>query len=226
MIPPAIRDRAIAAGLRLIAVTDHNSSENVSAVQTACEPDICVLGGMEITSAEEIHLIAICPDRDALAELQRSVYDHLPGRNDPERFGDQYIVDEDGYIVETNDHLLAGATDLDLDGVIRLVRSHDGVVIASHVDRMSFSIVSQLGFIPPGLDIDAVELSKLAGPEHYLEGSYSYPIVMGSDAHEPDQIGSASIVVSGVSPTYADISSALSSTGEYPNHRSVTVVRN
>ena len=186
----------MAAGLDLIVITDHNSSENVSAVRAACEPDVHVLGGMEITSSEDIHIIAICPDRDALAELQNEVYRHLPGTNDPDLFGEQYIVDEEGFIVDSNNHLLAGATDLEIEALILLVRKHNGLVIASHVDRMSYSVTSQLGFIPPGFDIDAVELSALAGREHFSDEAYRYPRVMGSDAHEPDQIGSAWISIS------------------------------
>ena len=226
MIPPAIRDGAIAAGLELIAVTDHNSTENVLAVQAACEPDVRVLGGMEITSSEEIHMIAICPDRDALAGLREEVYDHLPGTNDPERFGDQYIVDREGYVVDTNTHLLAGATDLDIDALINLVRGYNGMIIACHVDRMSYSVISQLGFIPPELDVDAVELSKLAGREHFSEAAYRYPIVMGSDAHEPHQIGSSSISISGGSPEFSDIVRVLQSAGNFNDGRTLTVQQN
>ena len=91
---------------------------------------------------------------------------------------------------------------------------------------MSYSIISQLGFMPPELDVDAVELSGLAGPEHFAEAAYPYPIVMGSDAHKPDQIGSASIAISGGSPDFSDIARVLLVAGNVSDGRVATVLRN
>ena len=200
MIPPTIRDSALRAGLNLIAITDHNASENVAAVASACEPEITVLGGMEITTSEEIHVLAICRDQHSLAGLQSEVYEHLDGRNDPDRFGEQYIVDSEGYIIDVNDHLLSGATDLSIDELLTLIHRYEGLAIACHVDRMSFSVVSQLGFIPDTLGLDAVELSSIAGEPHYARDAYSFPVVANSDAHEPDQIGVVSNLVSIAAP--------------------------
>lgn len=206
MIPPAICEAAIAAGIRLIAVTDHNASDNVKAVSDACKDRLTVLGGMEITSEEEIHLLAICPDSKSLADLQAEIDEHLTGTNDPERFGEQYIVDHEGYIVDTNKRLLSGATDLGIDRLLEIVHEREGLAIACHVDRMSYSIVSQLGFIPDSFALDAVEISCMADASHYEDGRYRYPVITNSDAHEPDQIGLASTIYkrSGESDTDMD----------------------
>ena len=45
------------------------------------------------------------------------------------------------------------------------VRNRGGIVIPAHVDRRSYSIISQLGFIPPDLEIKVVELSSHCSPE-------------------------------------------------------------
>ncbi len=49
MIPPLIVQQAIQSGLNLIAITDHNASENVPAVIAAAKgEDLTVLPGMEL----------------------------------------------------------------------------------------------------------------------------------------------------------------------------------
>jgi hypothetical protein len=60
-----------------------------------------------------------------------------------------------------------------------------GLAIASHVDRERFSMIGQLGFIPPGLELDAVEVST----EWAAGQDYDYPVVTFSDAHFLDDIG-------------------------------------
>ena len=60
MIPPLIVHRALQAGLALIAVTDHNSAENVAAVIEAAEgTGLTVLPGMEVQTREEVHLTCL-----------------------------------------------------------------------------------------------------------------------------------------------------------------------
>ncbi|HDZ84616.1 MAG TPA: PHP domain-containing protein, partial [Nitrospirae bacterium] len=59
MSPLAVVNAAAEKGIDIIAVTDHNSAENVLAAQRAAlDKDITVLAGMEIASSEEAHIIA------------------------------------------------------------------------------------------------------------------------------------------------------------------------
>ena len=49
MIPPLIVDAALEMGITLIAVTDHNASANIVAVQKAAQKtELVVLPGMEL----------------------------------------------------------------------------------------------------------------------------------------------------------------------------------
>jgi len=208
MIPPAIVAAAIDAGLSAIAITDHNTAENVPAVTEAADSRIAVIGGMEMTTAEEIHLLGLFPTMEALFDMQRVIYEHLPGENDAERFGPQYVVDGEGYIVAVNGKLLAGATDLPLETMIDLAHDRSGITVACHVDRESFSLMSQLGFIPETLPIDAIELSAHAGDELYRR-AYPATLVTGSDAHFPEHVGSAATTVTAAEATFEELVLAL-----------------
>jgi len=60
MTPLAIIKAAFEKGLDIIAITDHNTAENIIAVKEAATGrDLTVLAGMEITSSEEVHIIAL-----------------------------------------------------------------------------------------------------------------------------------------------------------------------
>jgi hypothetical protein len=60
MIPPLMVRAAIERGIHLIAVTDHNASANVAAVQQAAQGTaLTVLPGMELQTREEVHLLCV-----------------------------------------------------------------------------------------------------------------------------------------------------------------------
>ena len=83
MYPRALIDKCISEKLDMIAICDHNASENVKYVlQLAEGKPLTVLPGMEVTSREEVHLLALFDRLDLLLQLQTVVYQHLPGQND------------------------------------------------------------------------------------------------------------------------------------------------
>jgi predicted metal-dependent phosphoesterase TrpH len=72
MHPRAIVERAVAEGLDIIAICDHNASENVPYVTAAARgKPLAVIGGMEIASAEEVHVLALFDNPDGLMGIQR-----------------------------------------------------------------------------------------------------------------------------------------------------------
>ena len=196
MTPAMIVEKARSKGLDVIGICDHNSSENVVAVKKAGEKyNLKVLGGMEVTSKEEVHILALFDKDKDLLKLQEIVYENLKGKNDEEFFGYQLIVDEQGEIIDLNKKLLIGATDLTVDRIVELIHSLNGLAIASHVDRERFSLIGQLGFVPEGLELDGLELS----PRYMSENkkldfplASGLPLVTFSDAHFPDDIGKTS----------------------------------
>ncbi len=196
MTPAMIVEKARSKGLDVIGICDHNSSENVAAVKKAGEKNnLKVLGGMEVTSKEEVHILALFDEDNKLSELQKIVYKNLGGKNDEELFGSQLIVDEQDNVIDLNKKLLIGATDLTVDQIVEHIHSLNGLAFASHVDRERFSLIGQLGFVPEGLELDGMELSPgYASGKKKLDFPMAsgFPLVAFSDAHYIDDIGKTS----------------------------------
>ncbi len=194
MTPPLIVGRACDLGLAAIAVTDHNSAENASAVQEAAKgTGLEVVPGMEIQTAEEVDLLALFATLDGALRAQERVYAGLgEARNRPEYFGEQIVVDAAGYPLRENDLLLQARTDLSLEAAVELVHRCGGVAVAAHVDRPSRSLLANLGFIPKGLALDGVELSRYARVDSLLDRHPELRgMLLGSfgDAHRLDELG-------------------------------------
>jgi hypothetical protein len=211
MSPKGILTSAKNKEIDIIGICDHNSSENSLAVMNAAKKmNIHVLPGMEVTSQEEVHVLALFDDIENTLKLQEYVYKNLPGKNDEEAFGMQVIVNEKEEALGFNDKLLIGATTIPLDEVIRVIHSFSGITIASHIDRESFSIIGQLGFIPENLELDAVEISpNITFEEAHKRFKNVYPITCSSDAHYPDDIGKSFTSFLLKDGTVAEIKKAL-----------------
>lgn len=213
MRPRAIVRRAKEQGLDVIGICDHNSARNVASVRRAAEDEgLAVLGGMEVTSEEEVHVLGLFDDEESLCAMQRLADENLAGENNPELFGDQFICDENDVVVGRETRLLIGATSLSLEQVVESIRGLGGLAVPSHVDRESFSILSQLGFVPSGLAIDALEVSPRCSPAEARERFpqvRGYPLVCSSDAHRPEEIGTASFTFTAESPCVVELRKAL-----------------
>ncbi len=193
MYPRAVVDRALAQKIDIIAICDHNASENAQFVLKSAEgKPLTVLPGMEITSSEEVHLLALFDTLDDLKKIQDIVYGHLSGMNREEIFGCQAIVNDLDEVEGFNDRFLLGATQLSLREIVDHIHGFGGLVVASHIDRDSYSVISQLGFIDPEIHLDALEVTHQTGLRgarmKYPELS-AYPLVESSDAHFVNDIG-------------------------------------
>ncbi len=102
------------------------------------------------------------PVRQDAEAVQEEVYARLFGQNEEKVFGYQVVVNEHDQVEDLDERFLIGATTLNAEKVVRLIHDCHGLAVASHVDRAGFGIFSQLGFIPEGLQLDALEISKRA----------------------------------------------------------------
>ena len=215
MSPREVVNAALKKGLDLIGVCDHNSAENVLAVKKAGERNgLMVLGGMEVSSSEEAHILVFFDDDDDLLGFQKHIYRHLEGRNDEHAFGLQVIADDEDGVTGFCDRLLIAATSLPAEAVVAAARAAKGesLVIAAHVDREAFSMIGQLGFIPPSLSLDAVEISPhiaVADARRRFPECTKYPVITGSDAHHPEDVGKRYTCFTAADGTIAEIRMAL-----------------
>jgi len=193
MSPKKIVQKSLEKHLDLIAICDHNTAENAAAtLREGTRQGIAVLPGMEICSKEEVHLVALFNNIEDTLKMQEYVYAHLPGKNQPEVFGHQVVADEHDQVLGENPRLLIGATQLSLLDIVEKAHHLGGICISAHVDRPSYSLIGQLGFIPEDLHLDAVEVSYRVPLEKALTevvGISDYPCVTSSDAHFLHDIG-------------------------------------
>lgn len=206
MIPPKIIAAARQRQIEGIGITDHNCAANVESVMNAAKGDLVVFGGMEITTREEIHILVFFGGTGKLKRFQTVIENRLPGENDPGRFGEQYIVDQDGYVITCSKALLSGAADISVDELVDMAHEYGGIAVAAHIDRDSFSIMSQLGFIPDSLPLDGVEVTKPMDDARFSQ-------IASSDAHDIPQIGSRKSIISCEGLTFDELKAALAREG-------------
>ena len=184
MTPNNLINMSIIKGLDAVALTDHNACENVRAAAAVAGDKIIFIPGMEVETSEEVHIVTLFPTADAAEEMQRILVDSSPYiPNRPEIFGNQYIMDENDEICGEIGRMLVTASGLDIYTVVAAAKDLGGIAYPAHIDRESYSVLSNLGFIPPDLDISAVEITEKSRTA--LEGEYSnrYNIITSSDAH-------------------------------------------
>ncbi len=215
MSPVSIVRKAVEKKLDIIAITDHNSTKHCrSAQQIAEKYGITVIAGAELNTKEEIHCLAFFENIDKADEFQHYIDAHLTIiANKPEVYGHQYLVDENEDILDEEDHLLVAALQTGIEEVIDEVHRLEGLVVPAHINRMHSGIFSQLGFLPPGLKADALELDRRAGNDNFYETHPeigAYPLLRNSDAHSLQQIGTATTGYLLEKPVFSELRMALS----------------
>lgn len=188
MTPRNIVWHAAQHGIDIVAITDHNSCDNVKAALEAAKGlNVTVLPGMEVETKEEIHFVVLFDKLRQLSAWEQIVATHMSGRlNDVDRFGAQFVVDAEDNFVKLKEEMLLTSLTLSAQEVAEQVDALGGISIASHVDRPVYSILSQLGFIPPDIKLTAVEISRRTNRQDIVKKIpmlARWPIVTSSDAH-------------------------------------------
>lgn len=223
MIPPLIVREALENKIDIIAITDHNASANVTAVQKAARgSSLKVFGGMEVQSREDVHLLCLFEDSETLTAWQSAVDKALPDmKNNAEYLGEQFVVDESGGFIRTEPRMLLTSTHFSIDDIFEQVNALGGLVIPAHVNRTSYGLFPTLGLLSPEWPILALEISRHLTPE---QAAISFPFIKGipliqsGDVHQLDQFLGTTIFTL-TEPTLAEIK--MSFKGE--NTRTVNI---
>jgi predicted metal-dependent phosphoesterase TrpH len=225
MIPPLLVSRAIKLGIQLLAITDHNATANVRAVLKAARGlPITVLPGMELQTKEEVHLLCIFDTLDQIDMWQQFIDDRfIYIENDPGFFGGQYVVDETGAFIRHEPCLLAGSVDVGFDRAVEEIHRLKGLAIPAHIDRPTFSLFSNLGFLPRSVVVDALEITRRLEPDQ-VRTRYpqigDIPLIRGGDVHHLDDFLGGTIFRM-AEPSTSEIRLALAGQGG----RSVSVIK-
>lgn len=182
MTPNNIVNMSLIKGLNAIAITDHNHAGNVEACIKAAEnTGLIVIGGMEVETSEEIHMIVLFEDLSKLYMLEEYIQSTLPNiKNKPEIFGEQYIMNSEDEVVALEERYLITACGVDVYTLYNKVSELGGIIFPAHIDKSSYSIISNLGMLPPELKFSALEVKR---DEAGLTLSNDYLILRSSDAH-------------------------------------------
>ncbi|MCL2426351.1 MAG: PHP domain-containing protein [Oscillospiraceae bacterium] len=196
MTPNDIVGMALLNGLDIIAITDHNSFSNAASVVNTAKKsrkqaakELVVLPGIEVSTAEEVHVLCLFSDIESALSFESNLsprYSNIPNRIDI--FGNQVQYNEDDRVIGEVERMLIAPTSISFDDLHQLTHDHDGAFIPAHIDRDSFSVISNLGFLPPHLEINTVEVSSRGFENGFDVKTVNLPtngnIIFSSDAHQ------------------------------------------
>jgi PHP family Zn ribbon phosphoesterase len=197
MIPPLIVEEAIQRGICLIAITDHNATANIRAVQQAAQAasaaqgtDLFVLPGMELQTHEEVHVLCLFDTPEQAEALQVWVDARLPTiSNNVEFFGEQFVVDETGDFIRREERLLSTSVEVSLREAWEQVSGLGGLFIPAHVNRPANGLLALLGLVPDDFPVEALEISRHLTPQEAVKKFpqiKGYPLIQDGDVHYLD----------------------------------------
>ncbi len=188
MTPQNIANMAKIMGYNAIALTDHNTCGNCEAImKVGAEIGLTVIPGMELCSSEEVHLVCLFPELEMAKSFSDYVYSTLPPvKNKPSVFGEQLYMNENDEIVGSEERLLITASSISCAKAVSIVESYGGICYPAHIDRSSFSILSNLGMIDESFGFRCAEIYDIS-KESELKEKHPYlkqlQIISDSDAH-------------------------------------------
>lgn len=214
MSPRNIVEQAKAQNIDIIAIADHNSTLHGPVIRKLAQPlGITVIFGAEVTTREEVHCLCLFDTESQRKKFQEYIDLNLPNiPNDPKSFGYQVVVNENDEIIEEIEPLLINGLKVGISSVEQTVHSLGGLFIPAHIDRPRNSLISQLGFVPPDLKFDALEIFWKTNPADILS-QFPYlknpTLIKNSDAHYIHQVGETYTTYQLEEPTFSELVKAL-----------------
>lgn len=182
--PDSIAGMGELNGLDIMALTDHNTAKNCPAFfKAAKRHGIIPLGGMELTTAEDIHMVCLFDELDNAVKFSDYIeVRRIPIKNRTDIFGNQLICDDEDNIIGTEENLLTNATTVSLEEAPELAERFGGVCFPAHIDRQANGIIAVLGDFPEKPYFPVCEVHDAQKSAEYAK-RYQKKIVSSSDAH-------------------------------------------
>ena len=193
MTPGNIVNMAKLMGYDAIALTDHNTSGNCeSAMYFGKQAGLTVIPGMELCTQEEVHIVCLFPTLENAMDFSDYVYSTLPPvKNKADIFGEQAFCDKADEISGYEEKLLITASSIGTGKVKKTVEQYGGICYPAHIDRPSFSIISNLGIIDESFGFSFAEIfdrEKTAELKEKFPVLKKMKIISDSDAHYLDKL--------------------------------------
>ncbi len=185
--PDSIAGMGELNGLDIMALTDHNTCKNCPAFfEAALRHGILPIAGMELTTAEDIHMVCLFESLDKAMQFDKALESRrILFENRTDIFGNQLICDSEDNVLGEEKFLLSNATTVSLDEAPDFVEGFGGICYPAHIDRDSNGIIAVLGNFPESPKFYCAELHNREKTTDYIEksGLSAEKIVISSDAH-------------------------------------------
>lgn len=198
--PAAIVAAALAAGLKGITITDHNTAAGIDPLREAAEgAGLVILPGMEL-SCRGGHLLALFPEEARVTDLRQLLW----------ALGFPEAEEGEGHF----------SAPIWMDEAARRVQEAGGLALAAHIDRKpkGFTVTEEPMEIKARLHacphLAALEITQPQNKDRWNRGLMpGYPLgracVQGSDAHAPDEMGRRTIEIKATRITLGELAAAL-----------------
>ena len=233
MLPRNIVRTCLQRGLTMIAICDHNSAANVSAVAEAAKREggetLKVIPGIEVTTREEVHVLGLFPAIQQALAVGEHVLETLPWEKATDKSSNpgsekhgcqQWILDAEDRCTGTEPRLLTAASGYSLEDAVNLIRRHGGIAVAAHIDRRAFSVLGQLGFFPETFRFCAAEISAAGATGDRAEKPWmeklrecNLPLISSSDSHCLEEIACSCTAFVVAEPCFAEMVLAIQRIG-------------
>jgi len=196
MTPNTVASRLMELGIDWASITDHNTARNVRVFSQVWEKNgIRCLPGLEVQTIEDVHILCYLPDLSIAERFGLWVESYLPSMEfDPEQYGYPLLVDENDQFIKTVDKPFFLPVSLELNQVVHELEKVGGIGVYAHIDR-SMGVIEQLGFLPPdpsGVGCEIYQQSKIP---QYKPATQGRPLLSSSDAHHPDAMVEAKMII-------------------------------
>lgn len=186
--PNSIAGMATLNGLNVVALTDHNTCRNCPGFFGAAKRHgIIPIAGMELTTAEDIHIVFLFEKLEDAMEFDKEINTRrILFENRVDIYGEQYIMNSEDEVLGTEKHLLSNATTVTVEECPALAERFHGICYPAHVDRQANGIIATLGVFP---DIKGFNCCEFHDKDKVEEYKKLYPLIgekkilVSSDAH-------------------------------------------
>lgn len=209
MSPQNIVREAIKKGIEIIAITDHNCTKNVKGVFEAAKgTNLKIFYGIEITTKEEVHLLAYFPSLKKINCFNNFVEKNIDKTNDRKVFDEQIIANGKDEILGFCKYNLFSAVKKSIGFIVEEIHLLGGLAIPAHIDREGFGIIGQLGFFPENIKFDGVECYD-RNSSLISDILKKYGSLTSSDAHKLEEIGKRKTMLKIKEPLFNEFVKAL-----------------